>query len=98
VDSSNKENDVVRKKGSDYETVFASAEGLRVLADLMSEFHVGSSSHVPSDSHETAFREGERHVVLHILHKLGKRGDPSWLNDKLDQGTAQYSVLQEFGL
>ena len=62
----------------------------------MADFHVGRSSHAAGDSHETAFREGERHVVLHIMSMVGQRGDPEWMNDKLDQGQIEYSVIQEF--
>jgi hypothetical protein len=86
------------KKRDDYQTVFSSEAGNRVLADLMSTFHIGSSSHVSGDSHETSFREGERHVILHIMHKISKRSDPTWLNDKLDQGSVEYTNMKEFGL
>ena len=85
-----------KSRKEDYETVFSSKAGRRVLSDLMANFHAGRSSHVPGDSHETAFREGERHVVLHVLDMTGKRSDPDWINDKLDQGEIEYSVIQEF--
>ena len=84
------------KRRDDYETTFSTEAGQRVLADLMANFHMGRSSHAAGDSHETAFREGERHVVRHILNMTGKRGDPAWVNDKLDQGEIEYSVIQEF--
>jgi hypothetical protein len=83
-------------KRADYETVFSSQAGQRVLGNLMADFHMGRSSHAAGDSHETAFREGERHVVLHIMSMVGKRGDPEWTNDKLDQAQIEYSVIQEF--
>ncbi len=91
-----KEAEGLLRRKEDYETAFSSLEGQRVLADLMANFHMGRSSHAAGDSHETAFREGERHVVLHILNMTGKRSDPSWINDKLDQGEIEYSVIQEF--
>ena len=84
------------KRRDDYETTFSTEAGQRVLADLMANFHMGRSSHADGDSHETAFRAGERHVFLHILNMPGKRGDPAWVNDKLDQGEIEYSVIQEF--
>jgi len=68
-----------------YEECFSSDLGEKVLLDLMRRFHVGVSSHVSGDPHETAFREGERHVVLHILDMLGERGDARRLNDMLDR-------------
>ena len=62
----------------------------------MATFHMGRSSHASGDPYETAFREGERHVVLHILNMMGNRSDPEWINNKLDQGEIEYSVIQEF--
>lgn len=85
----------MRRKG-DYETTFGSPNGQRVIADLMTTFNWGRSSHTPGDPYETAFREGERHVILHILNTLGKRSDSSWINDKLDTGMVEYSGIQEF--
>ena len=85
-----------KRRREDYQTGFSSKAGGRVLADLMSTFHMSRSSHVPGDTSETAFREGERHVVLHVLDMLSSRGDAEWLNDKLDQGEIEYSVIQEF--
>lgn len=95
MSSDNKTQGLSRRR-EDYETVFSSASGKRVVADLMATFHVGRSSHVAGDSHETAFREGERHVVSHIIYMLGKRSDSSWINEKLDQGEIEYSAVQEF--
>ena len=92
----NKKDAGLRKRRDDYVTVFNSDTGQRVLADLMSQFHMGRSSHASGDACETAFREGERHVVLHILHMISKRSDPDWMNDKLDQGEIEYSIIQEF--
>ena len=86
----------LKRRKDDYETVFSSDAGQRVLADLMADFHMGRSSHAAGDSHETAFREGERHVVLHIMNLTGNRSDPAWVNEKLDQGQIEYSGIQEF--
>lgn len=79
------------EKRNDYVDTFTSETGRRVLADLMDTFHMSRSSHVGGDACETAFREGERHAVLHILNKVGKRSDPEWLNRMFDDGTGQYS-------
>ena len=84
------------RRKADYETVFSTRHGQRVVADLMSQFNYGRSSHTPGDPYETAFREGERHVILHILNMVGKRSDVNWVNDKLDQGEIEYSIIQEF--
>jgi hypothetical protein len=98
VANSKKTSNANSAKRSDYVSVFSGDAGQRVLSDLMTTFHIGSSSHVSGDSHETSFREGERHAILHIMHKIGKRGDSSWVNDALDDGVVQYSTLEEFGL
>jgi|TARA_R110002167_G_scaffold86444_2_gene233995 hypothetical protein len=94
VDSEKNTAQALRK--SDYEELFANEIGERVLSDLFDNFHMARSTHVNGDSHETAYREGQRNVVLHILHLLGKRSDISWLNGILDQGELQYARIQEF--
>lgn len=92
----NKEDTGALRRKEDYETVFSTDAGQRVIADLMSKFNIGRSSHTPGDPYETAFREGERHVVMNIIYMLGKRSDPQWVSDKLDQGEIEYSIIQEF--
>lgn len=56
--------------GEDYAFVFGSDAGKRVLRDLLRYCHVGVASHVPGDSHETAFRDGERNIALVIIAQL----------------------------
>ena len=56
-----------RRRRSDYRLVFDSEAGQRVLADLARFAHLGHPSYVRGDAMETAFREGERNVVLRIL-------------------------------
>ena len=68
-----KQDSGLKNRKADYEVVFASKAGSRVLADLMVQFHMGRSSHM-----------------------MGKRSSPDWLNEKLDQGEIEYSVIQEF--
>jgi len=53
-----------------YKTLFASNEGQAILKDLESRFGLWRTSYVP-DSNETAFREGQRDVVL-FLHAIQK--------------------------
>lgn len=55
-------------KLQDYKATFESAHGRRVLYDLMKACHMLDSSHVNKDPNETVFNEGERNVVLRILH------------------------------
>ena len=56
---------------ADYQTLFATDAGRRVLADLMESFHVVRPVHGTGNTHETAFRDGQRYVVLYLLAKLG---------------------------
>ena len=50
-----------------YKTVFRSEEGKIVLRDLLTKFHVLSSSMATG---HVEFAEGERNVALYILDKL----------------------------
>lgn len=63
---------VQRERVADYKTVFETDAGARVLNDLMQYAHILHPSYVKGDSAHTAFREGERNVILRILAILGK--------------------------
>jgi len=54
----------------DYRKVFQSPEGERVLRDLMKQFHAMGTTYFQGDTHQTAFREGQRNVFLHIVNEL----------------------------
>ena len=49
-----------------YKTIFNTAEGKRVLADLEKRCHYHSTTNVKGDSHESAYMEGQRSVLLFI--------------------------------
>ena len=51
----------------DYKVVFNTEEGKRVLKDLKFRCHHYMPTHVKNDSHESAFLEGQRSVLLTIL-------------------------------
>ena len=53
-----------------YISTFQAGSGEAVLADLMETFHVTSPTHCGENTHETAFCEGQRSVVLWILEQL----------------------------
>jgi len=53
-----------------YRNTFTSVSGKIVLKDLMQTHYMLSTSFSSSDSHETAFNEGERNVVIRILQKI----------------------------
>ena len=52
----------------DYLTTFTTPEGERVLADLTSAYYHRSS--FSKDPYETAFKEGQRAVIVRILNLL----------------------------
>ena len=48
----------------DYQFIFNTDEGKRVLDDLKKRSHFYSTTHVKGDSHESAFYEGQRSLVV----------------------------------
>ena len=57
---------------SAYGAVFLSDQGQRVLDDLEDSF--GGSCYTKGDSHDTAFREGQREVLLRIRQMISLSG------------------------
>ena len=55
-----------------YELVFNSDEGKRVLGDLERRCHFWSTTNIKGDSHESAYMEGQRSVLLFIKSMLRK--------------------------
>jgi hypothetical protein len=55
-----------------YKSVFQSDDGKQVLEDMEKRFGLWRTSYVP-DSDETAFREGQRDVVLFIHATLKEK-------------------------
>lgn len=68
----------------DYQQVFGSDAGKRVLFDMMKAGHMLHSTFVPEDPHSTALREGERNMVLRVLAILNV--DPAKLEELIKQG------------
>lgn len=68
----------------EYRQVFGTEAGKNVLYDLMKAGHMLGSSFVKGDSHELAFREGERNTVLRILTIL--KTDPQKLQAEIERG------------
>ncbi len=58
-----------------YQSVFHSAEGQVVLNHMMKKFGVVTPSFVHGDPQATAFKEGQRHVVLTIMKFINKNQD-----------------------
>lgn len=60
----------IKQRKYDYDTIFSTPEGKRVLADLAQRHGVFETVFVPGDPHHTAFREGKRSVVTDLLRYL----------------------------
>ena len=53
-----------------YKQIFNSDEGKEVLSDLEKRCHYHSTTNVKGDSHESAYMEGQRSVLLFIKSML----------------------------
>lgn len=74
----------------DYQSVFGSEAGKRVLYDLMKNHKIVSLSHVRGSSDETTFNEGQRMVVLRIMSNLNyKIAD---LDEAIKQGELEDDI------
>lgn len=58
-----------------YKIVFESDDGKIVMTDLEKRCHYNATTNIRGDSHESAYMEGQRSVLLFIKNML--------LNDKL---------------
>ena len=58
----------LKQQKIDYLTTFTTPEGERVLADLTSAYY--HRSYFSKDPYETAFKEGQRAVIVRILNLL----------------------------
>lgn len=66
--------DWIRRR-QDYRRAFGGEPGRRVLRDMMRRHFMLTSTQVAGDSHESAFNEGRRAVVVDILATLRMRED-----------------------
>ena len=53
-----------------YQYIFNTDEGKEVLSDLEKRCHYHSTTNVKGDSHESAYMEGQRSVLLFIKSML----------------------------
>lgn len=65
----------INKLKEEYKIVFESDHGKVIMADLEKRCHYNATTNVRGDSHESAYMEGQRSVLLFIKNML--------LNDKL---------------
>lgn len=70
-----------------YKAAFGTEEGKKVLYDLMINHHMINPVMVKGDPYDTAFKEGERNVILRIISIL--KIDPVELLKKIEEGNEQ---------
>ena len=58
-----------------YQYIFNTDEGKEVLSDLERRCHYHSTTNVKGDSHESAYMEGQRSVLLFIKSMLQKENE-----------------------
>ena len=61
--------DKLKQTKEAYQLLFDADDGIIVLDDLENRFHI-NTRRFSSDPHDTAFREGQRSVVLFIKNML----------------------------
>ena len=57
----------------DYKICFGTDEGKRILTDISKRCHEFVTTHDKSNSHETAFLEGQRSVLIFIKNMVNKK-------------------------
>ena len=62
----------IKKLKDNYQYIFNTDEGKGVLSDLEKRCHYHSTTNVKGDSHESAYMEGQRSVLLFIKQMLQK--------------------------
>ena len=65
----------IKKLQENYKHIFTSDEGKEVLSDLEKRCHYHSTTNVKGDSHESAYMEGQRSILLFIKQMLQKEKD-----------------------
>ena len=63
---------LLKKLRENYQYIFETDEGKEVLSDLEKRCHYHSTTNVKGDSHESAYMEGQRSVLLFIKQMLQK--------------------------
>ena len=61
---------LITKLKTNYKYIFNTEEGKEVLTDLEKRCHYHSTTNVKGDSHESAYLEGQRSVILFIKSML----------------------------
>lgn len=61
---------------ANYRYALTTAEGLTILEDLQKRFHINTPT-FSEDPYETAYREGQRTVVLFIENMMREQIEPT---------------------
>ena len=60
----------VKNLKTNYKMIFSSDEGKQVLSDLEKRCHHHTTTNIKGDSHESAYMEGQRSILLFIKAML----------------------------
>jgi len=66
---------VINRLKTNYKYIFNTDEGKEVLVDLEKRCHYHSTTNVKGDSHESAYMESQRSVLLFIKTMLQKENE-----------------------
>jgi|TARA_B100000029_G_scaffold429564_1_gene440022 hypothetical protein len=66
---------LINRLKTNYKYIFNTDEGKEVLVDLEKRCHYHSTTNVKGDSHESAYMEGQRSVLLFIKSMLQKENE-----------------------
>jgi len=66
---------LINRLKTNYKYIFNTDEGKEVLSDLEKRCHYHSTTNVKGDSHESAYMEGQRSVLLFIKSMLQKENE-----------------------
>jgi len=69
----NQSNKKIKQLQEDYKICFDTDQGKRVLDDLKKRCHFYNTTHVKGDSHESAFYEGQRSIIVFIENILNQK-------------------------
>ena len=72
---------------SNYKTTFNTDTGKIVLDDLKKRSHFFNTTHIKGDSHESAFFEGQRSLVVFIESLLNQKDEHKEIYGKSDNCT-----------
>ena len=66
---------LINRLKTNYKYILNTDEGKEVLSDLEKRCHYHSTTNVKGDSHESAYMEGQRSVLLFIKSMLRKENE-----------------------